>query len=117
MRVNFDKFGPLIFGVLPIIVVIAIEPLYRDSLYAKTLAEVPRMQSKKKLFGFFNGISMIGEAQVPLIGLLVVFNLINKIKALYLWAAFGLVCFINTGVLKTLYEEPRPFWVQDDITP
>ena len=43
-----DKFKTslksfLIYGLLPLILVVAIEPLYKASLYQKTLLEVPRM--------------------------------------------------------------------------
>ncbi len=58
---------------------------------------------------------MIGEGGVAIVLLIAVFNMTNKLKALYIWAAFGLVCFLNVGVFKQLYAEPRPFWVSEDI--
>jgi len=59
----------------------------------------------------------MGEAEVAIVLLIVVFNLTNKLKALYIWGAFGLVCYFNVGILKQLYAEPRPFWVSEDIHP
>lgn len=35
---------------------------------------------------------------------------------MYVWASFGFICYINT-IMKTLYHEPRPFWVSQDIKP
>jgi len=58
----------------------------------------------------------LGEAQVAIFLLIVVFNLTNKLKALYIWAAFGFVCYTNVG-MKSIYAEPRPFWLSDDIHP
>jgi hypothetical protein len=107
----------LLLGILPFLLIFSWEPLYRDSLFQKTLHDVPRMQLKKRLHGFFNAISMVGEAQVAIVVLVAVFNLTNKMKALYIWAAFGFVCYINIGILKQLYAEPRPFWMSDDIHP
>jgi hypothetical protein len=58
------------------------------------------MQLKKRLYGFFNTITKIGEAEVAIVLLIVIFNLTNKLKALYIWAAFGFICYINVGILK-----------------
>ena len=66
---------------------------------------------KKRLFGFFEGITLLGEAYLPLFFLVIVFNVTHKISALYMWIAFGFICYLNTGILKSLYAEPRPFWV------
>jgi hypothetical protein len=93
------------------LLILAVEPLYRDSLYQKTLDEVPRMQLKKRLYGFFKGITFMGEAEICIVMLVLIFNFTNKLKALYIWAAFGLICFLNVGVFKNLYAQPRPFWV------
>jgi hypothetical protein len=55
---------------------------------------------KKRLYGFFSTITRMGEAEVSIILLVAVFNLTNKLKALYIWMAFGFACFLNVGVLK-----------------
>ena len=107
----------IIAAFLTLFIIFAIEPLYRDSLFEKTLNDVPRMQLKKRLFGFFLGVTRLGEASLSIIILIVIFNLTNKLKALYLWAAFGLLCYINVGILKQTYAEPRPYWVSEDIHP
>jgi len=75
------------------------------------------MQLKKRLYGFFKTITMMGEAEISIFFLVILFNFTNKLKALYIWASFGLICFINVGVLKQLYAEPRPFWLSQDISP
>jgi membrane-associated phospholipid phosphatase len=41
--------------------------------------------------------------------------LIPKLSCLGIWTAFGLILYVN-GMLKLVYEEPRPFWVSPDIT-
>eukprot|EP00347_Sterkiella_histriomuscorum_P014189 403361826 len=38
-------------------------------------------------------------------------------SALYLWTSFGMICYLNAAILKSLYHEPRPFWVSSDIKP
>jgi hypothetical protein len=90
----------ILFTIVPFLVIFALEPLYRDSLYEKTLNDVPRMQLKKRLHSFFLNITRLGGAELSIVFLIVLFNLTNKLKALYIWAAFGFVCFINVGILK-----------------
>ena len=75
------------------------------------------MQKKKRLEGFFENISLVGEAFIPIAGLALIFNLCHKMSAVYIFAAFGFICYLNTSVMKVLYHEPRPFWVSPDIKP
>ena len=107
----------MLFAILPLIIILATEPIYRESLFQKTLDEVPRMQLKKRLYGFFKGISFLGEVEISIVALVIIFNVTNKMKALYIWAAFGFVCYLNVGVFKHLYAQPRPFWVSENIVP
>ena len=93
----------MLFGELPLFLILLIEPLYRESLFQKTLDEVPRMQLKKRLYGFFKGITFLGEVEISIITLVIIFNVTNKMKALYIWAAFGFICYLNVGVFKHLY--------------
>lgn len=95
--------------------VFALEPLYRESLFDKTIADVPKMQLKKRLQGMFEKISFVGEVEVSILMLFIIFNVMHKMKALYIWVAYGFMCFMNAGVLKSLYAESRPFWVSQDI--
>ena len=67
--------------------------------------------------GFFEGITFLGEGWVPTVALVIVFNLTHKMSALYLWTSFGMICYLNAAILKSLYHEPRPFWVSSDIKP
>ena len=60
---------------------------------------------------------MLGEGPVPVFFLVIFFNLTNKMSALYMWAAFGFICWFNAGILKPIYAEPRPFWVSSEIMP
>ena len=107
----------LIYGLLPLILVVAIEPLYKASLYQKTLLEVPRMQQKKRLEGFFSFMTALGEFEVPMIVCMVLFNLTHKMKAVYIFFAFGFYCYLNSGILKQVYSESRPYWVSEEIKP
>jgi membrane-associated phospholipid phosphatase len=59
----------------------------------------------------------LGEVEISIVALVVIFNITNKMKALYIWAAFGFICFLNVGVFKHLYAQPRPFWVSENINP
>jgi len=91
------------FAVLALLLVIALERWYADSLFQKTLDEVPRMQERKRLQGFFQTITSMGEFKVYMLGLMVVFNTTHKLKALYIVAAFSLESYLNSGVFKQLY--------------
>ena len=75
------------------------------------------MQLKKRLYGFFKGITLLGEVEISIFVLVIIFNVTNKMKALYIWAAFGFVCFMNVGIFKHLYAQVRPFWVSENINP
>ncbi|CDW77936.1 pap2 superfamily phosphatase [Stylonychia lemnae] len=99
------------------IIIIELEPFYRKSLFDMTLEDVPRMQQKKRLQSFFEGVTLLGEGQVPMVGLVIVFNLTNKISALYIVASFGFIVFLNASVMKSFYQEPRPYWVSEEIKP
>lgn len=61
-------------------------------------------------------MSELGDATLPFIGIIVVFNLCHKMNALYIWASFAFICYLNSA-LKSVYAEPRPFWVSNDILP
>lgn len=91
------------FAVLALLLVIALERWYADSLFQKTLDEVPRMQERKRLQGFFQTITAMGEFKVYMLALMVVFNTTHKLKALYIVAAFSLESYLNSGVFKQLY--------------
>ena len=107
----------LLLVVLPLLLVFVLEPFYRHPLFQLTLEDVPRMQTKKRLFGFFTAITFLGEAHIPLFAMFViVFNTTHKLSALYIIASFGFICYLNTQ-LKSVYQEPRPFWVSEDIKP
>lgn len=67
--------------------------------------------------GFFEAITFLGEVHVPMAMLVVLFNLSHKMKVLYIWMAFGFICYLNSGILKSIYGEPRPFWLSPDIKP
>jgi hypothetical protein len=101
----------LLFGALPLLLIIAFEHLYKNSMFESTLNDVPKMQLKKRMAGFFTIFSSLGESHLPIIILITLFNLTNKMKALSLWFSFGFLCYLNSGILKSLYSDPRPFWV------
>ncbi len=89
------------------------EPLYRTSLYQKTLKDVPKMQQKKSLQEFFMEISWLG-IEPPFLITLILFNLVSKINALYIWTAFSWALYMCC-ILKEVYGEPRPYWVSTEI--
>jgi membrane-associated phospholipid phosphatase len=107
----------VLYGILPLCALIAVEPFYRERLFQKTLEDVPKMQQKKRLYGFFESVTALGEFQIVLVGLIIAFNVTGKMKALYIWAAMGFCAYVNTGIMKNLYAESRPFWVSEDIIP
>ncbi len=86
-------------------------------MFDLTIDDVPKMQQKKRLYGFFENISFLGEAYIAMVALVFAFNLTNKMSALYLFSSYGFICFINAGFFKMIYHEPRPFWVSEDIKP
>jgi len=71
----------------PFVLCLAFEMLYRSSLYDASLVDMPKMQKHKKLHNFFVMISEGGEWYVYFIGWAVLFNLVPKASALYLFTA------------------------------
>lgn len=59
---------------------------------------------------------MFGEIYTSGIALVVMFNLTNKMSALYIWTSYTVVVYLN-GLFKSVYAEPRPFWLSDEIVP
>ena len=74
------------------------------------------MQEKKKLFNFFWTISEMGDWKANIAIAAIVFNVMSKPAALYVWVAAALMNFTK-NMLKTWYAEPRPYFVSDEITP
>ena len=100
--------------VLPLLVCMVIELSYKESFYAFTLEMAPKMQKKRSLYSFFYTISEVGGIYITLFSLLLAFNLMSKLQALYVYCAVATASYL-CGIMKTLYAEPRPFWVSDDI--
>jgi hypothetical protein len=72
----------------PFAICFALELMYRNSLYAASLEDQPKMQKHKKLHHFFVMISEGGEWYVHLICGAVVFNIVPKAAALYIWTSY-----------------------------
>jgi len=110
------KNSKILFTLAALVLILLLEYCYRDTLYEKSLLDAPHMQKKKKLFGFFAHISALGRFPVHLFILVVVFNVVSKPAALYIWSAYS-VQGLCKHTLKSWYEQPRPFYVVDNISP
>lgn len=51
---------------------------------------------------------------VLVIGLVIAFNFVSKPAAAYIWFGQTFINFLMNQ-LKSLYAEPRPYWVSDEI--
>lgn len=99
---------------LPLVLVFGFELLYRDSLFQTTLMDVPEMQTKKKLKPLMTKISAMGGFHATFAVMVVAFNLMSKPAAFYLISGTMFVQFASE-TLKSLYNNPRPYWVSDII--
>lgn len=101
--------------VLPFVAIIALELLYRDSLFETSLNDIPLMQAKTKLRPLMERISFIGSVEANFLVLAFVSQLMSKPAFIYLISG---VCFVQyvTETLKSFYMHPRPFWLSFDIT-
>ena len=99
----------------PFAICFALEMLYRNSLYEASLVDQPKMQKHKKLHNFFTLISEGAEWYVHLIGGALMFNLVPKASALYIYTSYYCMDFMK-NLLKSWYGEPRPFWISNEIT-
>ena len=72
------------------------------------------MQKKKRMKQFFLQISFISKVVVVPVTLLLSFNLVNRMSALYIWMSTGFVIYL-TFILKSIYQEERPYWKDNQI--
>lgn len=101
--------------VFPVLAVFVLELLYRDTLFATTIKDVPLMQAKSKLRPLMETISTIGGMPATVAILVVALNLMSKPAAFYLISGVSFVQY-TTEALKSFYMQPRPYWVSDSIS-
>lgn len=73
------------------------------------------MQKKTKMLKFFQMISSLGKGDMILIVYAVLFNVMSKPAALYFACSISFTNYLMNQ-LKSLYGEPRPYWVSPVIT-
>ena len=72
------------------------------------------MQELTKLKSFFTTVASLGWPPLTALICIVSINLMPKPSALYLWSGMAFVSFL-CNLLKSLYGEDRPYWVNDEI--
>ena len=103
----------LIISLIILVLAFMLEPFYRDYLFHRSLNEIPSMQTKKRLYGFFKNTSLLATFIVSL-SLILLFNLVNRMSCLYIWMSTSLVIYLSY-LLKMGFSEARPYWVTTDI--
>ena len=100
--------------VLPFALVYGLELLYREPLYKFSLDFAHDLQQSKKAEPFFGAISWLGAGQFYAFITVLIFNGVAKPAALYMFSG---IVFANYTMnqLKSIYAEPRPYWVTDDV--
>lgn len=61
-------------------------------------------------------VSWIGDGKLVTVFLAVAFSLFPKNEALAAWISFP-ASLILLSTLKSLYSDPRPYWISSDIKP
>jgi membrane-associated phospholipid phosphatase len=89
--------------------------MYRDPLWEQSLQDVPEMQKKTKMLSFFKMISSFGKGRILLVIYAVLFNVMSVPGALYFACAISFTNF-SMNQLKSLYSQPRPYWISNNIT-
>lgn len=89
-------------SLIALTLVFALELLYRSPLQAQSLTMIPEMQINERPKSLMSRVSLLSEFVVVPLSLLLSFNLINRISALYVWMSVGFVIFFNL-LLKSLY--------------
>ena len=110
-----DNVKKIIFQVvLPLSIIFGAELLYRDSLFQASLTDIPLMQAKTKLRPLMENVSLVGGTSATFIVLMVASNLMSKPAGLYLVSGVLFVQYL-IDVLKSFYQQQRPFWVSEEI--
>jgi hypothetical protein len=79
------------------------------------MEDAPIMQKKTKLLSFFRTVATLGKGYALILIYAVLFNVMSKPAALYFGCTIALVNFIMNE-LKGIYANPRPYWVNSEIT-
>ena len=95
---------------------IVAEFLYRDALTEKTFIDVPPMQSNPRPKTLLVFVSQNTSDYLFPLFLTFSFGFLGKMQAFHCWLSGAIILYIMS-LLKMLYSEPRPFWVNPDIVP
>lgn len=96
--------------------IIAVERLYRDTLFNLSIPLIRDIQRERTATGtlIFTTLSKFGEGELYLIIFLLIYVYGGKAKAMYIMTYICSCAFVM-NVSKMLHFEPRPYFVDDDI--
>ena len=114
MAIETDK---VVKSLVALLLIIAIEPLYREPWYEWSLDWIVDVQDgategAKSFWNVYTEVGLYGSIAGP-IAYVLAFNRDRERPVYYCLAA--LIASILTNLGKLLYADPRPFWSSDDI--
>ena len=104
--------------IIVLIVIMGVEPLYRDPLYKKSEEVILRLQNGMSTFtkDFYLFLSFIGAGPLYFLAFLVIFNWGGRGRAFY-YISFLATCLWVMNTTKMAYSVPRPYMTNVNIIP
>jgi hypothetical protein len=107
-------FKKIASAFLPLIVVFGLEMLYRDSMFERSIVDIPEMQSKHKLKPLMQNVNLVGSMPVTFGVVVLAINLMSKPASFFFVSGLMFVQFVSRA-LNSIYSQPRPYWISNSI--
>lgn len=101
-------------AILPLILVFGLEMIVSDSLFERSLIDIPEMQVKHKLKPLMQNVGLIGSMPVTFGVVVLAINLMSKPASFFFVSGLMFVQFLSRA-LGSIYSQPRPYWISDSI--
>ena len=107
-----SNFIPNIVLLCALLIIILSEIIYKNTLFKYSLTYEQNLQNSltKTAIEFFNIISILGNGVLIGLGLFFIFCYYSLVQTIVICAGLILIVYFH-DVLKLIYNDPRPFWL------
>jgi membrane-associated phospholipid phosphatase len=108
------EYIKLLVFILVISFVIIIQVLTAKNLFDMSIPIINSLQEHETLVNIMSHITMLGAKKFKCLMLAVTFSLCNHYHS-FLYALIAYTAMAFCGILKINFQQPRPFWLSDDV--
>jgi membrane-associated phospholipid phosphatase len=94
--------------------IIAIQVLIADDLFEMSIPIIKSLQEESYLVKAMQYITKLGSKKFKTLLLCIIFSLCNHYHA-FIYALIAYTSMLVCGVLKINLQQPRPFWLSDEV--